>query len=174
LPSPLLLPPVIPLPPLPPPPLAILGLNHVSFETRNVATLAAFYEHVLGLQRLERPGFGFGGAWFALGSSGLQLHLIERDPLKPTTATSGPAADSADNFLGNAGANPAALPEERFIRRSHHLALTVGNIDDAKARLEAHKVPFAMNAVPSTNVVQLFFYDCDGNGVEIGNFNAGR
>jgi len=185
-----------PLPPLPPPPLEIVELNHVSFETRNVAQLTEFYENVLGLPRLPRPDFGFGGAWFKLGPNGVQLHIIERDPLKPPE--DGAAAPSSAAGAGDAGSSevgtapgkavslasstsPNLLPlpqnpraEERFIRRSHHLALTVANIDDAKARLEAHRVPFATNAVPNTNIVQLFLYDSDGNGVEIGNFNAGK
>lgn len=186
----------VPIPP--PPPLDIVELNHVSLETRNVAKLVDFYEKVLGLPRLPRPDFGFRGAWFKLGPNGVQLHIIERDPLKPpeadtTVADSPSAAETAAAAAGSAADASALLPsssslnsspsasptlshraEERFIRRSHHLALTVANIDDAKARLEAHQVPFATNAVPNTDIVQLFLYDCDGNGVEIGNFNAGK
>ena len=64
------------------PPLAVVGLNHVSIETTNVARLRAFYTEVVGLRELPRPDFGFGGAWLALSAS-VALHIIERDPLKP-------------------------------------------------------------------------------------------
>jgi hypothetical protein len=64
------------------PRLAVVGLNHVSIETSDVARLRAFYAHVVGLQELKRPDFGFGGAWLQLSPS-VALHIIERDPLKP-------------------------------------------------------------------------------------------
>jgi hypothetical protein len=37
---------------------------------------------------------------------------------------------------------------ENFIRRSYHTALTVTDINAAKATLEAHAIPFATNKVP--------------------------
>jgi hypothetical protein len=64
------------------PRLAVVGLNHVSIETSDVARLRAFYAQVVGLQELKRPDFGFGGAWLQLSPS-VALHIIERDPLKP-------------------------------------------------------------------------------------------
>ena len=67
--------------------------------------------------------------------------------------------------------------EERFIRRSKHLAFTVSNIDTAMNALDAHGIRFEMNEVISTtrlrkDVTQLFLYDPDGNGIELGNFDV--
>ena len=137
-----------------PPPLQITDVNHISRETEHVDRLVQFYTKVLGLPMLPRPDFGFGGAWLAL-PGGKQLHIIECDPEKPAANTSTPAA---------------VLPPERFIRRGHHMALTVPDIERAKATLTAHKISFAINKVPGTAIEQLFVYDPDGNGIEIGNF----
>lgn len=51
------------------------ALHHVSLPVRDAARSAAFYRDVLGLRQIERPGFDFQGAWFALGPG--QLHLIQ-------------------------------------------------------------------------------------------------
>ena len=136
------------------PALDIVQVNHISLETENVDRLVAFYHNVLGLEPLPRPNFGFGGAWFQL-PGGIALHVIERDPEKPGSKT----------LLNSNKTVP-----ERFIRRSRHMALTVLDIETAKSTLQAHGIEFAINKVPDTSIEQVFLYDPDGNGVEIGNF----
>lgn len=143
--------------------LRIAGVNHVSFETDNVERLRKFYCDVLGLPALARPDFGFGGAWLQL-QPGLALHIIQRDPEKPIGLASRPPPDT---ILAD-----SARPPERFIRRSHHFALTVLDIDATRDALDDHGVRYAVNQVPGTSIVQLFLYDPDGNGVEIGNFDS--
>ena len=54
----------------------VLSLNHVALHVADSARSAAFYERVLRLAPLPRPGFSFAGAWFSLGP-GQELHLIE-------------------------------------------------------------------------------------------------
>ncbi len=51
------------------------GVHHVSLDVADVEDAGRFYEEVLGLTRIERPDFGFPGAWF--DASGTQVHLIE-------------------------------------------------------------------------------------------------
>merc|ERR1712113_1240015 len=97
----------------------------------------------------------FETAWLQL-PGGVQMHLIASNPAKPPDSI-GIVTDSA---LTNGGSNP-----ERFIRRCHHLALTVQDIDQAKRVLEARGIPYAVNSVPGTPIMQLFVYDPDGNGV---------
>lgn len=53
----------------------ISDVHHVSINVDDLAAAEHFYLDVLGLERLPRPDFGFGGAWLAVGSS--QIHLIE-------------------------------------------------------------------------------------------------
>jgi glyoxylase I family protein len=52
------------------------GIHHVSLNVHDAAETARFYEEVLELRRLERPDFGFPGAWFEM-DDGRQVHLIE-------------------------------------------------------------------------------------------------
>jgi catechol 2,3-dioxygenase-like lactoylglutathione lyase family enzyme len=53
-----------------------LAVHHVSINVPDVAAALAFYTDVLGgVERDDRPEFGFGGAWIDLGTS--QLHLLE-------------------------------------------------------------------------------------------------
>lgn len=139
--------------------LCTTALNHISRETEDVERLARFYTEVLGLPRIFRPNFGFGGAWLQLPGN-MQFHIIERDPDKPGETLQ-------DAALSNGGHIP-----ERFIRRSHHIALAVPDIEAAKQCLSTHGISFAVNAVPGTSIVQLFLYDPDGNGVEVGNFDS--
>lgn len=148
--------------------LEVTQVNHVSRETQDVARLARFYEEVLGFERLPRPNFGFGGVWLRLpGSQNQSLHIIEADPELTELRSRKPLAPAPllDSWLLE------GFPE-RHIRRSHHIALTVPDIEKARSTLQAHGLRFAENRVPGKPVVQLFLFDPDGNGVEIGNFDA--
>eukprot|EP00929_Paragymnodinium_shiwhaense_P076385 TRINITY_DN39273_c0_g1_i1.p1 TRINITY_DN39273_c0_g1~~TRINITY_DN39273_c0_g1_i1.p1 ORF type:complete len:604 (-),score=84.47 TRINITY_DN39273_c0_g1_i1:309-2120(-) len=140
--------------------LSLTAVNHISRETADAERLRHFYKDVLGLPEIARPNFGFGGAWFQL-PSGIQLHIIERDPAKLTMQGNPQTGESRDTD---------SLPE-RFIRRSHHIAVTVDSIECAKLRLAALGIPYAVNNVPATGITQLFVYDPDGNGIEIGDFD---
>lgn len=53
----------------------ISDLHHVSINVDDLDAANHFYIDVLGLERLPRPDFGFGGTWLAAG--GRQVHLIE-------------------------------------------------------------------------------------------------
>jgi len=56
-------------------PLHVHELNHIAIHIRDLAASEHFYGDILGLPRLPRPDFNFGGAWFAFGTQ--ELHLIE-------------------------------------------------------------------------------------------------
>ena len=49
--------------------------HHVSISVSDIEKARAFYGELLGLAEVERPDFGFPGAWYAAGD--VQLHLIE-------------------------------------------------------------------------------------------------
>ena len=57
-------------------------INHVSVNARDLQESVAFYEELLGAERIATPNFGLPVQWLALGST--QLHLFERD-LTPTS-----------------------------------------------------------------------------------------
>jgi catechol 2,3-dioxygenase-like lactoylglutathione lyase family enzyme len=50
------------------------ALNHAAFRVSNVDKATSFYENVIGLKRIPRPDFGFGGAWYGIGNNA--LHII--------------------------------------------------------------------------------------------------
>lgn len=52
-------------------------------------------------------------------------------------------------------------------RRGHHLAFNVRNLSTLLAELEKRGIPYGRSQVPGSNVQQAFFYDCEGNGVEM-------
>ncbi len=59
------------------------GIHHVSINVRDVAAAQAFYVDVLKMELLQRPDFGFPGAWLRAGEQ--EVHLMQMDsgpPLK--------------------------------------------------------------------------------------------
>ena len=53
----------------------VQGVHHVSINVDDVGTAKQFYTKILGLtERMDRPDFGFGGAW--LDAGGQRVHLI--------------------------------------------------------------------------------------------------
>lgn len=59
-----------------------LRINHVSINARDLGRSVAFYEELLGAERLTTPNFGLPVQWLALGET--QLHVFEKD-LEPTS-----------------------------------------------------------------------------------------
>jgi catechol 2,3-dioxygenase-like lactoylglutathione lyase family enzyme len=53
----------------------IEAIHHVSLPVTDLERSVRFYREILGLRQIERPPFGFPGAWFAVGES-QQVHLI--------------------------------------------------------------------------------------------------
>ena len=49
------------------------GVHHVALNVSDVAASDPFFVGILGLRPLDRPDFGFPGAWFEMGEH--QLHL---------------------------------------------------------------------------------------------------
>ena len=59
------------------------GIHHVSINVKDVDEALGFYADLLGMERLDRPDFGFPGAWLRSGAQ--EVHLIGIDsgpPLK--------------------------------------------------------------------------------------------
>ena len=75
-------------------------LDHAAVRIADLARSRKFYEGLLGLEQVQRPDFGFPGAWYGLGPS--QLHLIEREPSAMTgpDPTSAHFAISVDDLAG--------------------------------------------------------------------------
>ncbi|KAF7047142.1 hypothetical protein CFC21_056099 [Triticum aestivum] len=126
--------------------MATLQLNHIARETGDVRGLAAFYEEVLGFERVPAPAYsGFQVAWLRLpGSPDVALHIIERDP-----AAAAAAAAPGD-------ATPAQLP------RRHHLAFSVADFDGFLTGLRTRGTQLFEKSQPDGRTRQVFFFDPDG------------
>lgn len=53
-----------------------ISINHVSIHAHDLEESAAFYEQLLGMERIPAPTFAFPVAWLRLGRQ--QLHLFVR------------------------------------------------------------------------------------------------
>ena len=157
------------------PPLGVAGVAHLARCTADVPGLARFYCDVLGFRRLERPDFPFDGVW--LRSGDFMIHIIE------APGTGNNTFASPEDLDARHGAPPSKRDKPFALARGPHLALYVPDISAAEELLISHGVDYAkydhgakadknafsaqMNALP-----QIWFYDPDGNGVELAQLPA--
>jgi catechol 2,3-dioxygenase-like lactoylglutathione lyase family enzyme len=118
-------------------------LHHASFPVRDLDKSKHFYGEVLGLEEIDRPDFGFAGAWYSAGrGSGCEVHLIVPD----------------DGF-GDIGAAPSGLNPMAV-----HTAFAIDDYDRAVERFASHDVEvlgFGRDAG------QMWVKDPDGNMIEL-------
>lgn len=139
-----------------------LSLNHISRECRDPEVMADFYTSLLGFSRVPAPPFPFGVIWLS-HPSGLTMHLIEGTA--EYRLAEGPARDASSGTRSkNAFAQGKLDPIH--IRRGHHLAWNVRDLEPVKRALEAKGIPFGLSQVPGTDTKQLFTFDPEGNGLE--------
>ena len=127
-----------------------VSLHHVAVVTADLERSIAFYEGVLGLKRLARPGFSTQGAWFAAGA--LKVHII----LSPHGTFRGSSTvDIADvHFAMNTHNFDAAVLELKAKGYSEDLAP-----GDAKAMVVLRSSPAGFS--------QAYLLDPDNNIVEV-------
>ncbi|XP_021717037.1 uncharacterized protein LOC110684905 [Chenopodium quinoa] len=133
-------------------------LNHIARESADIKRLATFYHQVLGFEQIESPKYGeFEVIWMKLPPS-FSLHLIQRNP--STKLPEGPySADSAVK-------DPKNLP------RGHHVSFSVSNFDEFVHSLKEKGIETFEKTQPDGKTKQVFFFDPDGNGLEVGNFGT--
>ena len=128
-----------------------LRLHHINLATENVERLDRFYRDVLGLSE-ETDGLptlekkkGYAGDVAFRTDGAIQMHLAQKDVH---------AGFNSGQFV-----NPV----------SHgHIAYRTDDLEAFKAHLEAQGVPYAdwgNRAVAGWS--QIFFYDPDGNVIEV-------
>ncbi|KAB2043542.1 hypothetical protein ERO13_D01G021700v2 [Gossypium hirsutum] len=133
-------------------------LNHISRESSDIRRLANFYKEIFGFEEIESPDFGeFKVIWLNLPGS-FPMHLIERNPL--TKLPEGPYSSTA------AVADPSNLP------RGHHICFTVSNFDSFVQSLKDKGIQTFERSLPNGKVRQIFFFDPDGNGLEVASREA--
>jgi len=120
----------------------LLKLHHVSLAVRDLEASKRFYGGILGLPEIERPGFRFPGAWYALGDR--QMHLIQEP----------------------SGARESA----QRLSRSDHMALEVAGVDAVRELLSAHGIEFSESGNQSLGMDQIFCLDPDGHVIEFASY----
>jgi catechol 2,3-dioxygenase-like lactoylglutathione lyase family enzyme len=113
--------------------------HHASLSVADIGLARDFYEGVLGLSPIERPDFGFPGAWYQAGE--IQLHLIQ-------------VPAGVDVGSPPSGTNPLA----------HHVAF---EIDDYEATCKTLASKDVAALETGAAVGQIFVSDPDGNVIEL-------
>jgi catechol 2,3-dioxygenase-like lactoylglutathione lyase family enzyme len=113
--------------------------HHASLSVADIELARDFYEGVLGLSPIERPDFGFPGAWYQAGE--IQLHLIQ-------------VPGGVDVGSPPPGTNPLA----------HHVAF---EIDDYEATCKTLASKGVAALETGAAVGQIFVSDPDGNVIEL-------
>ncbi|PON80055.1 Glyoxalase-like domain containing protein [Parasponia andersonii] len=135
-----------------------VSLNHISRESSDIRRLANFYKEIFGFEEIESPDFGdFKVIWLNLPSA-FTLHLIERNPI--TKLPEGPWSATS----------PVLDPSH--IRRGHHICFSVSNFESFVHTLKEKGIENYRSSVPNRGVKQVFFFDPDGNGLEVASQGA--
>ncbi|KAG1348255.1 hypothetical protein COCNU_06G020840 [Cocos nucifera] len=135
-------------------------LNHIAMESSDLKRLANFYQEVLGFEGVEAPKFtNVEVLWLKLPfNSSFALHLIQRNPhSKVPVIPYGSGSSSPSSTV----ADPRALP------RRHHLAFSVSNFDSLVRTLKEKGIETFEKIQPDGKTRQVFFFDPDGNGLEV-------
>lgn len=128
-----------------------LWLHHINLSTENVGRMDTFYRDVLGLRpptrdlpTLEKKQ-GYAGDVAFVSDGDIQVHLAQKDVLA--------------GFKTGHKVNPV----------SHgHIAYRTDDLEAFRAHLEAQGIPYSdwgNKAVEGWH--QIFFYDPDGNVIEV-------
>lgn len=124
--------------------MGVTGLDHYALLCTDPERTSRFYTEVVGLTAGPRPPLSFPGVWLYAGSEPI-VHVIFG---KDITSKSTGAVD--------------------------HLAFKVqGRVEEALRRLKANRIEYTARTIERTGVVQVFFRDPDGVGVEL-NFQPER
>ena len=118
------------------------ALDHVSFCVPDLDAALHFYQEILGCTPVERPDFGFAGAW--LQASNVQIHLIVPPP-----------------GVSGLGSNP-----DRNIPLANHTAFAISDYEKVRDHLKEHGLDVLET---SKEQGQMWVRDPAGNILE---FNA--
>lgn len=128
-----------------------LKLHHVNFATEKVAEMDEFYRGILDMQSEQALGSGrikeqgYGGDVAFVSDGDIQIHIAEKD--------------MEIGFKTGQAVNP--------VDRGH-IAFRTDDIATFKARLEEKGIPYSdFGAWAMKGWEQIFFYDPDGNVVEV-------
>ena len=128
-----------------------LKLHHVNLSTTNVGAMDDFYRGVLGMvpepsrNAVRVKDQGYAGNVSFVTDGAIEMHLAEKD--------------MGVNFRTGKAVNP--------LERGH-IAFRTDDIEGFKAKLDAQGIPYAdYGGWAMAGWHQIFFYDPDGNVIEV-------
>lgn len=124
----------------------IHGLFHIAIKTSDLEATRRFWCDIIGLRDMQRPDFGYPGAWLACPQPG-GLGIIH-------VYAGGPALGTD----GKAPSGTAAID---------HISLSCSGFRDYIARFKAAGLDWREFLVPGTTLWQLFVYDPSGVQLEL-------
>lgn len=119
----------------------IQRIHHVSLAVTDIEQAKKFYKDILCLEEIERPQFGFPGAWYQIGNQ--QLHLIVHPEAETLRST---------NELSS---------------KEGHFAFRVKSYDETVRWLKEKGVEIYENPTSKSGFAQIFVADPDGNLIEL-------
>lgn len=119
-------------------------LNHINIRTTDLEGTRDFYAKVFGLKEGFRPPFPTPGYWMYAGESPI-VHISPSDPASPVRTN----PDGMGNGLD-------------------HFAMWGSGLDDQLAKLDRAGIAYRKVLAGGGRVVQLFFEDPNGVGIELG------
>lgn len=123
-----------------------IDLHHLAIKTDDVDATVEFWNNVIGSHSVDRPDFGFPGAWLQFGET--MIHLY--------------GGETALNKEGGHDRGSAAID---------HVALSARGFDEMRALFDEKKLPWRQMDISSFHLWQLFLHDPNGVLVEL-NFDA--
>ncbi|MBF2026195.1 MAG: VOC family protein [Oscillatoriales cyanobacterium C42_A2020_001] len=126
--------------------MVVTGLFHVAIKTNDLEATVYFYTQILGLRQVQRPNFGYPGAWLACPTPNGEaiMHIY----------AGGPA-------LGDDGHTPIGTAA------IDHISLTAVGFHQFRERFQRLGLEWREFLVPNTTLWQLFVYDPSGVQLEL-------
>lgn len=116
-------------------------IHHVSLAVTDIERAKMFYNEILCLKEINRPNFGFPGAWYEVGDQ--QLHLI--------------VYPEANTLRGT----------KELSSKEGHFAFRVKSYDETLRWLKDKGVAVYENPTSKSGFAQIFVADPDGNLIEL-------
>ena len=132
--------------------MTIDAFDHYTIRCANLAAAWHFYEHVLGLRVIQRPGMSVPAAIVYLGEMQL-IHLFQAGPeLEAIFARLRPPDPEAAQWATG---------------RIHHIALQARGLVDMRERLNQNGVVFTERTLPTASKHLIVLKDPDNVEIEL-------